>query len=201
MVTRVRTLAVPHSSRQRFSNLAAVTSACSGASCVVSALSGLREVIVDSQTLLLDAALKAGVRRFIPSDYCIDFTKLPPGTNRNLDWRREFRERVDRAPLSATSILNGAFAEVCQRFRGDLTQFYTILILTCRRTSRCSSASDHRIEQFLRTARRPALVRVRNSCFLAGARSRMERQSCRGDHGVARWSSTNTLDGRFHRPT
>ena len=95
-----------------FSNLAAVTSACSGASCVVSALSGLREVIVDSQTLLLDAALKAGVRRFIPSDYCIDFTKLPPGTNRNLDWRREFRERVDRAALAATSILNGAFAEM-----------------------------------------------------------------------------------------
>jgi len=89
-----------------------VTSACSGASCVVSALSGLREVIVDSQTLLLDAALKAGVRPFIPSDYCIDFTKLPPGTNRNLDWRREFRERVDRAALAATSILNGAFAEM-----------------------------------------------------------------------------------------
>ena len=95
-----------------FSHLGAVTSACSGASCVVSALSGLREVIVDSQTLLLDAALKAGVRRFIPSDYCIDFTKLPPGTNRNLDWRREFRERVDRAELAATSILNGAFAEM-----------------------------------------------------------------------------------------
>ena len=52
-----------------FSSLAALTSACSGASCVISALSGLREVIVDSQTLLLDAALKAGVPRFIPSDY------------------------------------------------------------------------------------------------------------------------------------
>ena len=34
-----------------FSHLGAVTSACSGASCVVSALSGLREVIVDSQTV------------------------------------------------------------------------------------------------------------------------------------------------------
>jgi len=95
-----------------FSSLAALTSACSGASCVISALSGLREVIVESQTLLLNAALKAGVPRFIPSDYCIDFTKLPPGTNRNLDWRREFRERVDGAPLAATSILNGAFADM-----------------------------------------------------------------------------------------
>jgi uncharacterized protein YbjT (DUF2867 family) len=56
-----------------FSRLATVTRACSGASCVVSALSGLRDVIVDSQTLLLNAALKAGVPRFIPSDNCIDF--------------------------------------------------------------------------------------------------------------------------------
>ena len=95
-----------------FSRLATVTGACSGASCVVSALSGLREVNVDSQTLLFEAALEAGVQRFIPSDYCIDFTKLPPGTNRNLDLRREFRDRVDGAPLAATSIFNGAFTEM-----------------------------------------------------------------------------------------
>jgi hypothetical protein len=50
--------------------------------------------------------------RFIPSDYCIDFTKLPPGTNRNLDLRREFHERLDRAPIAATSILNGRFADM-----------------------------------------------------------------------------------------
>jgi NmrA-like family protein len=95
-----------------FSRPATVASACSGASCVVSALSGLREVIVDAQTSLLEAGLDAGVPRFIPSDYCIDFTRLPPGTNRNLDWRREFRNRVDGAPLAATSILNGAFTEM-----------------------------------------------------------------------------------------
>jgi hypothetical protein len=95
-----------------FSRPATVASACSGASCVVSALSGLREVIVDAQTSLLEAGLDAGVARFIPSDYCIDFIRLPPGTNRNLDWRREFRQRVDGAALAATSILNGAFTEM-----------------------------------------------------------------------------------------
>ena len=95
-----------------FSRLATVTAACSGASCVVSAVSGLRDVIVESQTRLLESALSAGVPRFIPSDYCIDFTKLPPGTNRNLDWRREFRARLDEAPVAATSILNGAFADM-----------------------------------------------------------------------------------------
>ena len=86
--------------------------ACRGGTCVLSALSGLRDVIVDTQTLLLDAAVEAGVPRFIPSDYAIDFTKLPPGTNRNLDLRREFHERLDKAPIAATSILNGMFADL-----------------------------------------------------------------------------------------
>jgi nucleoside-diphosphate-sugar epimerase len=86
--------------------------ACSGASCVVSALHGLRDVIVELQTILLDAAVKAGVPRFIPSDYSIDFTKFPPGENRNLDLRRDFHERLDKAPISATTIFNGAFADM-----------------------------------------------------------------------------------------
>ncbi len=86
--------------------------ACRGASCVVSALSGLQHTIVEVQTRLLDAAVKAGAPRFIPSDFSIDFGKLPPGNNRNLDLRREFRERLDRAAIQATSILNGMFSEL-----------------------------------------------------------------------------------------
>jgi nucleoside-diphosphate-sugar epimerase len=89
-----------------------VAEACSGASCVVSALQGLRDVIVELQTILLDAAVKAGVPRFIPSDYSIDFTKFPPGENRNLDLRRDFHQRLDKAPISATTIFNGAFADM-----------------------------------------------------------------------------------------
>ena len=50
--------------------------ACKGGTCVVSALSGLRDVIVDAQTRLLDAAVDAGVVRFIPSDYAVDFKYL-----------------------------------------------------------------------------------------------------------------------------
>jgi nucleoside-diphosphate-sugar epimerase len=95
-----------------FNSVSEVTRACLGGSCVISALSGLREVIVESQTLLLDAAVAAGVRRFIPSDFSIDFTKLLPGTNRNLDLRREFHERLDKAPIAATSILNGMFTNL-----------------------------------------------------------------------------------------
>lgn len=98
--------------RVDLSNVSEVTSACSGASCVVSALAGLRDVIVEKQTALLDAAVRAGVPRFFPSDYSIDFTKFPPGENRNLDLRREFHERLDTTPISATTIFTGAFTEM-----------------------------------------------------------------------------------------
>lgn len=89
-----------------------LAAACAGAGCVVSALSGLRSVIVDAQAQLLDAAVAAGVPRFIPSDYCIDFTALPEGSNRNLDLRREFHRRLAGAAIAATSIFNGAFADM-----------------------------------------------------------------------------------------
>jgi nucleoside-diphosphate-sugar epimerase len=95
-----------------FEDAAGLAKACEGASCAVSALSGLRDVIVETQTRLLDAAVAAGVPRFIPSDFSIDYTQLPPGSNRNLELRQEFKARLDRAPIAATSILNGAFAEM-----------------------------------------------------------------------------------------
>ncbi|MCB2377351.1 NmrA family NAD(P)-binding protein [Hymenobacter sp. BT635] len=98
--------------RVEFADHAALTRACAGASCVVSVLAGLREVIVDAQTQLLNAAVAAGVPRFIPSDFASDYTQQAPGLNRNFDLRREFQARLDQAPIAATSILNGAFAEV-----------------------------------------------------------------------------------------
>ncbi|RDE05826.1 NmrA family NAD(P)-binding protein [Sphingomonas aracearum] len=83
-----------------------------GAAVVVSAVSGLAPVIVDAQTRLLEAAVAAGVPRFIPSDYSIDYTALPAGRNRNFDLRRTFRARLNAAPIRATSIFNGAFADM-----------------------------------------------------------------------------------------
>ena len=97
------------------SDSAAVEAACAGAACVVSALSGLREVILDRQTTLLDAAVQTGVPRFISSDYSADFTRTEPGQNRNFDLRREFMGRADRAPIQVTSILIGAFLDMLGR--------------------------------------------------------------------------------------
>ena len=86
-----------------------LTKALEGAVCVVSALQGLREVMVDGQTQLLHAAVAAHVPRFIPSDFSVDYMDLVPGDNRNFDLRREFHHIIDKANIQATSIFNGSF--------------------------------------------------------------------------------------------
>ena len=90
----------------------ALAAALAGASCVVSTLGGLREVIINRQSALLDAAVQAGVPRFIPSDYSADYTKTVAGGNRNFDLRREFLARAHQAPIAVTSIFNGAFMDM-----------------------------------------------------------------------------------------
>ncbi len=90
----------------------AMAEAVAGAACVVSALNGLGDVIVERQGVLLDAAVRAGVPRFIPSDFSEDYTRTRAGDNRNLDLRRTFKAVLDRAPIRATSILNGAFMDM-----------------------------------------------------------------------------------------
>lgn len=93
-------------------NVKELTNACNGVTCVVSSLAGLRSVIIDAQKVLLDAAIAAGVPRFIPSDYSLDFTKFNYGENRNLDLRREFHEYLDKSSITATTIFNGAFTDM-----------------------------------------------------------------------------------------
>lgn len=89
-----------------------VAKACEGAGCMVSAVQGLHDVVVDAQAVLLQAAVAAGVPRFIPSDFSTDFRKLPEGENRNFDLRRQFHEKLDYARIGPTSIFNGSFAEI-----------------------------------------------------------------------------------------
>ncbi len=95
-----------------FDDASALAAACAGAGCVVSTLNGLEPVMIGLQGRLLDAATAAGVPRFIPSDFSLDFTKTRAGDNRNMDLRRTFMARLDAAPIRATSVLNGAFADL-----------------------------------------------------------------------------------------
>lgn len=94
------------------SNAASLAAACAGVDVVVSAVQGLRDVIVDGQTRLLRAAEKASVARMIPSDYSVDLFKTREGDNRNLDLRREMNRVLDASSVRGSSVLCGAFMDM-----------------------------------------------------------------------------------------
>lgn len=92
--------------------------ACKGAYSVISTLQGVEDVLVDLQMRLLKAAITSNLRRFIPSDYAIDFTNLAKGSNRNFDIRLRFHEEANilvkqsQSNIEVTSIFQGAFTEL-----------------------------------------------------------------------------------------
>ncbi|GAB2483626.1 hypothetical protein [Streptosporangium sandarakinum] len=90
------------------------------------------EVIVDGQVNLARAAAKAGARRFIPSDFAVDVTKLEDGDNFMIDWRRRAAAGYAHAGLEVTSVLNGAFYEVMVGFMGLVDWDRGTLSTPCR---------------------------------------------------------------------
>lgn len=83
---------------------------CQGVDVVVSAV-GNNEVTVPGQKNLIDAAKQQNVKRFIPSDYSVDYRKLDYGDNDNLDKRKEVLEYLQQSGLEYTLVLNGAFMD------------------------------------------------------------------------------------------
>ena len=83
---------------------------CEGVDIIVSAV-GNNQTTVPGQKNLIDAAKQQGVKRFIPSDYSVDYRKLDYGDNDNLDKRKEVLEYLQQSGLEYTLILNGAFMD------------------------------------------------------------------------------------------
>ncbi|MGX5852245.1 NmrA family NAD(P)-binding protein [Dyadobacter jiangsuensis] len=155
-----------------YQNTMMLTEALRNAQCVVSALSGLRDVIVEAQSDLLKAALNAGVPRFIPSDYCIDYTKLPNGSNRNLDLRRAFASIIDNTPIHTTSILNGMFTDLLKDqaplilpklnrviYWGEADQPMDFTTMANTAAFTAAAALDSQAPRFLRIAGEVATIR------------------------------------------
>ena len=83
---------------------------CEGVDVVVSAV-GNNETTVPGQKNLIDAAKAQGVKRFIPSDYSVDYRKVDYGDNDNFDMRKEILSYLQQSGLEYTLILNGAFMD------------------------------------------------------------------------------------------
>ncbi len=87
--------------------------AFAGVDTVVSAVQGGPDVIIDRQLEFLRAASASGAKRFIPSDYSLNFFGLGEGENINSDWRREFARRADqeRGSVQVVHVLQGCFLD------------------------------------------------------------------------------------------
>ncbi len=90
---------------------ASLDAAVRGLEVVVSAVQGGREVIMDGQRALLDAAKRAGVRRMLPSDFAIDLFAVDRGMHPLLNMRREADEAVAAGGLEHMHVLNGVFTK------------------------------------------------------------------------------------------
>jgi uncharacterized protein YbjT (DUF2867 family) len=93
-------------------DIASLNAATNGVFTVVSAVQGGPDVIIDGQVALAQAAAANGVRRFIPSDFSVDFFKLPDDSHPNLDIRRTAAQRLADVPIEVSHVLIGGFMEI-----------------------------------------------------------------------------------------
>lgn len=93
------------------SDPATLEQATEGVDVVVSALQGGDDVIVDGQIALAEAAVRKGVRRFIPSDFAIDLFRAPEGAPQ-FDVRRRAAKAIDAMDLEVLHVLSGGFMDM-----------------------------------------------------------------------------------------
>ena len=96
-----------------YDDISALDAACKGADAVICAYSGLPELHLDGQLLLLRAAERAGIKRFLTACFNNDWRKVPWAVMPIYDPARAFHMQ---AALSSTvkplHILSGTFMDV-----------------------------------------------------------------------------------------
>jgi len=85
--------------------------ACKDVDVVISAVIGAEDTIKDGQLRLVEAAKRAGVKRFIPSDFAADYFRAEIGDNDHFDIRKKVAEEVKKSGIGYTFFLNGVFIE------------------------------------------------------------------------------------------
>jgi uncharacterized protein YbjT (DUF2867 family) len=83
-----------------------------GADIVISAVGNVEPILDMGQKNLIYACKAAGVKRFVPSDFSVDYFKADLGDNYNLDYRITTFAFLKASGVPWTSVLNGAFTEV-----------------------------------------------------------------------------------------
>jgi nucleoside-diphosphate-sugar epimerase len=91
----------------------ALDRACSRADAVICAYNGAPEMLMDAQLLLLRAADRAGIKRFIAATWNYDWTKMEFGEHESYDPNILFSSHVKMtSDIKPTYIFSGVLAEV-----------------------------------------------------------------------------------------
>jgi nucleoside-diphosphate-sugar epimerase len=78
---------------------------------IISVVQGDEKTIFDGQMNLLQDAVRNGVKRFVPSDYGIDYSKIDKNENAQLNYRLRFREELKKTNVRGLFIQVGLYME------------------------------------------------------------------------------------------
>jgi len=78
---------------------------------IVSCLVGEDDVVVEGQKAILNDAIANGVKRFVPSDYSFDYTKVPENGHKLSQQRKDFRKILEAANIKALHLHVGWFID------------------------------------------------------------------------------------------
>jgi hypothetical protein len=123
-------------------------------------LQGQRDIIVDGQVALAKAAVRSGVRRFIPSDFAIDLFNAPAGAP-------QFEARKD-ADRTATNSNYGTSSPPKPTPWEAVFEWYALGMLktppfASPENNRYEDAQPTLVEEYLTSADRKAVARSRRS--------------------------------------
>lgn len=98
---------------QNYYDISALDKACAGADAVICAYMGMPELQLEGQLLLLRAAERAGVKRFVAAAWNYDWRKMSFGQHESYDMYLPFRRMVEfTSEIRPIYILTGVLAEV-----------------------------------------------------------------------------------------
>ena len=98
---------------ESYNDISTLDQACSGADAVICAYTGLPELQVDAQLLLLRSAEKAGIKKFIANSWNYDWRKLKLGQHETYDPPKCFCRQAElSSPIKPVYIFTGVLAEV-----------------------------------------------------------------------------------------
>ncbi|PCD38704.1 hypothetical protein AU210_007169 [Fusarium oxysporum f. sp. radicis-cucumerinum] len=100
-----------HITKGEFTDIAALKSFAKTSDVVICCYLGDNTLMTEGQKLLIDACEAEGVRRYLPSDYSLDFTKLEYGQLPAKDPMKHVKDYLDTKTVRGVHVLIGVFME------------------------------------------------------------------------------------------